>query len=585
MLKSLVHDLLRRIRGGTGDLQGDREASDRLQACVTEAVAQAAAGKHAAAASLYREAAEWQPQNPRIWCNLGVELQAAGQPAEAEHAFRHALELDTDLAPAWYNLARLQQETDREDEAEAGYRSALERLDATQDHELWQLVYNNWGRLLQTQGRFQEAVGMYREALRAFPADASLRSNLLFLLTTMPDVDEAELLEEHRTWGKLHARTYARHDNSPDPARRIRVGYVSADFYSHPLAFFLLPVLTNHERAHTEVVCYYTGKIRDAVTARLHASADLWRDIGAMTDAEVEHLIRADAIDILVDLSGHTVGNRLSVFAGKPAPVQLTWLGYANTTGVQAMDYRITDAYADPRGPADRRYVEKLLRMPGSMWCYEPQLAAPLANAPPMLDRGYVTFACFNNAYKLNQPLIETWASILHAVLGSRLMLVNVPAGRARERIVSWLQLAGIDSDRLELHAHLPTRDFWAAHGHADIALDPFPCNGGATTCETLWLGVPVITLAGSKFVGRAGVSLLTNCGLPQLIADSRAQYIDLAVGLAQDAKRLQELRLGLRARLLASPLLDGPEFTRALEAHYRGIWRDWCIQRDRGHA
>jgi protein O-GlcNAc transferase len=170
-------------------------------------------------------------------------------------------------------------------------------------------------------------------------------------------------------------------------------------------------------------------------------------------------------------------------------------------------------------------------------------------------------------------------------VLGSRLMLVNVPAGRARERIVSWLQLAGIDSDRLELHAHLPTRDFWAAHGHADIALDPFPCNGGATTCETLWLGVPVITLAGSKFVGRAGVSLLTNCGLPQLIADSRAQYIDLAVGLAQDAKRLQELRLGLRARLLASPLLDGPEFTRALEAHYRGIWRDWCIQRDRGHA
>ena len=585
VLKNLVQTLL---RGGGSDpapaVTATAAATDRLHVCINQAAGHAAAGEHAAAASLYRESLELQPQDARIWCNFGAELNAIGRTDEAELAYRRALELDPALAQAWYNLGQIEQERGRECEAETCYRSALALLDPARDHYFWQLAYNNWGLLLQNQGRLRDALKLYREALAAVPADATLRSNMLFLLTAMPDIDPAESLGEHRAWGKLHARARAAHANLPDPERRIRIGYVSADFYGHPLAFFVLPLLANRDRARTETFCYYNGAVQDRITARLRQSADHWRDIRALSDAGADALIRADGIDILVDLSGHTAGNRLPLFAAKPAPVQVTFLGYANTTGLDAMDYRITDSYADPPG-ADTRYVESLLRMPHSLWCYEPQGAAEPANPSPMLETGYVTFASFNGAYKLNQPLVKVWAAILHAVPDSRLLLVNLPAGGARERIVVWLGAENIDSGRLELHARLPTDEFWAAHRRADIALDPFPCNGGATTCETLWRGVPVITLAGQSFVGRAGVSLLSNCGLTQLIAGSREEYVALAVELARDPARLAELRLRLKQNLPRSPLLDAQAYTQALEAHYRGIWRQWCRQQGRADA
>lgn len=583
MLKGLVQTLLGRA-GESTPAPAETVAPDRLRLCITGAAQHAAAGDHAAAVDLYRECLHLQPGDPRIWCNFGAALEATGNAEEAELAYRRAVELDPALAQAWYNLGQLQHERGSANEAATCYRSALALLDATRDRELWQLVYSNWGLLLQNQGRLQDAVNLYREALAAAPADASLRSNLLFLLTAMPDVDPAELLEEHRVWGRLHARAYAAHANVPDPERRIRVGYVSADFNGHPLAFFFLPLLAHCDRARIETVCYYNGVKQDPITARLRASADRWRDIRWLGDAEADALIRADRIDILVDLSGHTAGNRLPLFGRKPAPVQATLLGYANTTGLDTVDYRITDAHADPAG-TDARYVEKLLRMPHSLWCYAGQRAAPPANPAPMIENGYITFASFNSAYKLNQPLMKVWAAILQAIPDSRLMLVNLPAGGARERIIAWLGAEGIGSGRLELHARLPTDAYWAAHGRADIALDPFPCNGGATTCETLWLGVPVITLAGRTFVGRAGVSLLSNCGLAQLIAGSREQYVDLAVKLARDPARLAETRLTLRRNLATSPLLDAAAYAQAMEAHYRRIWRQWCSQQYQAHA
>ncbi|MBI5912159.1 MAG: tetratricopeptide repeat protein [Betaproteobacteria bacterium] len=584
MLKNLIQALLSRAGGRDCAPAVAAAAPDRLHFCITQAAGRAAAGDHAAAADLYRESLEQKPQDPRIWCNFGAELDAIGQAEEAELAYRRALELDPALAQAWYNLGQLQQERGREGEAETCYRSALALLDGVRDHELWQLAYNNWGLLLQRQGRLEDAVKLYREALAAVPADASLRSNLLFLLTAMADVDPDELLKEHRAWGKLHVRAHAAHANLPDPERRIRIGYVSADFYSHPLAFFVLPLLANRDRARTEAVCYCNGVTQDRITARLRQSADRWRDIRRLGDADADALIRADGIDILVDLSGHTAGNRLPLFGGKPAPVQVTFLGYANTTGLDTVDYRITDGYADPPG-TEARYAEKLLRMPHSLWCYEPQRAVPPANPAPVLENGYVTFASFNGAYKLNQPLMKVWAAILHAVPDSRLMLVNLPTGGARERIVAWLGAQGIGSGRLELHARLPTDEFWAAHRRADIALDPFPCNGGATTCETLWLGVPVITLAGQTFVARAGLSLLSNCGLTQLIAGSPEEYVVLAAGLAREPLRLADMRVRLKESLPGSPLLDAPAYTQALEAQYRAIWRQWCSQQGRGHA
>ncbi|MFH1604901.1 MAG: tetratricopeptide repeat protein [Pseudomonadota bacterium] len=594
VLKRLLERVLRRstpLDAGDGAASesapavgGSAAGADHLRLCLNRAAQRAADGDHASAAGLYRDILQSQPQEPWIWCNYGAALDAIGQADEAERAYREALELDPRLGEAWYNLGRLQQQRANASEAENCYRSALNLLDAARDHALWQLVYNNWGLLLQREGRLHDAVNLYRDALEAVPVEATLRSNLLFLLTAMADIDPGELLQQHRTWGKLHVRAYAAHTNPPDPERRIRVGYVSADFCDHALAFFILPVLVNRDRALTEAVCYYNGTKQDQVTARLRQSADRWRNIGAMGDAEVDALVRADGIDILVDLSGHTSGNRLMLFAGKPAPVQVTYLGYANTTGLDSMDYRITDGYADPAG-MEERYTEKLLRMPHSLWCYEPLRPAPPAGHAPMLERGYATFASFNGLYKLNQGLMKAWAAILHAVPDSRLMLVNLPAGTARERVVGWLESEGIDRGRLEIHERLATDEFWAAHRRADIALDPFPCNGGATTCESLWLGVPVVTLAGKAFVGRAGVSLLSTCGLPQLIAASPEEYIALAAGLARDPARLAGIRQALKERLPASPLLDVPAYVRALEAHYREIWRHWCSTHGSAHA
>ncbi len=575
MLKSLVQTLLRGASGAQGE---------RLQLCIVRAAEHAAAGEHAAAVDYYRETLQLQPENPRLWCNYGAELSETGRGAQAEDAYRHALELEPALAQAWYNLGQLQQERGADAEAERCYRAALALPDAAHDAELRQLAHSNLGLLLQRQGRLQEAVQLYRDALAADPTDASLRSNLLFLLTAMADADAELVLQEHRNWGRLHAQAHAAHANLPEPERRIRIGYVSADFYAHPLAFHLLPPLEGRDRARTEVLCYYNGVTEDAMTDRLRASADGWRDIRRCADADADALIRADAIDILVDLSGHTAGNRLTLFARKPAPLQATMLGYANTTGLDSMDYRITDAWADPPG-AESRYVERLLRMPHSLWCYEPQCAAALEADPPMLASGHATFASFNGAYKLNREVIKTWAAILHAVPGSRLMLVSLPQGAARERVSAWLAGEGIGVERYELHARLPTAEFWAAHRRADIALDPFPCNGGATTCETLWLGVPVVTLAGQTFVGRAGVSLLSNCGLQQLIARTPEEYVALAAGLARDPARLARLRRELRRTLPASPLIDAPAYAQALDAHYRSIWRQWCSQQVRQRA
>ena len=572
MLKSLVQTLLR----GAGGAAADGAQRERLQHCIVRAAELAAAGEHAAAADFYRESVQLQPDNARLWCNYGAELGETARAAQAEDAYRHALELEPGLAQAWYNLGQLQQERGAEAEAERCYRAALALPDAAQDAELRQLAHSNLGLLLQRQGRLQEAAQLYRAALAAEPADASLRSNLLFLLTAMADADPGLVLREHREWGRLHAQPHAPHANLPEPERRIRIGYVSADFYGHPLAFHLWPVLERRDRARTEVFCYYSGAIEDAMTARLRACADGWRDIRRLSDADADAQIRADGIDILVDLSGHTAGNRLPLFARRPAPLQLTMLGYANTTGLDSMDYRLTDAWADPPG-AESRYVERLLRMPHSLWCYEPQCAPAPEADPPLFARGHATFASFNGAYKLNEQVIKAWAAILRAVPGSRLMLVNLPPGAARDRACAWLEREGIGSERCELHARLPTTEFWAAHRRADIALDPFPCNGGATTCETLWLGVPVVTLAGQTFVGRAGVSLLSNCGLQRLIARTPEEYVALAASLAQDSERLARVRRELRRALPASPLLDAQAYVRALEAHYREIWRQWC--------
>ena len=345
------------------------------------------------------------------------------------------------------------------------------------------------------------------------------------------------------------------------------------------MAFFLEPILSTHDRVEFESVCYSDVKQPDAVTGRLRALAGEWRDIRGRSDDQVAELVRRDRIDILVDLAGHTAGNRLLVFARKPAPVQVTYLGYPNTTGLTSIDYRITDECADPTGAADRLHTEKLVRLKNGFLCYLPPEESPEVSPTPVLRNGTVTFGSFNQLPKLSNEVVRIWAATLSRVPGSRLLLKahgfsnEETRSRFRERFAEH----GITPDRLELRCDVPsTRSHLELYGEVDVALDPFPYNGTTTTCEALWMGVPVIAWAGPTHRARVGVSLLTGLGLAEWIAESRERYVELAVELAGDPARLDRIRHGLRDRMRQAPLMDGAGFTRGLEQAYREMWRSW---------
>jgi len=363
----------------------------------------------------------------------------------------------------------------------------------------------------------------------------------------------------------------------------LRIGYVSPDFFHHPVANFIAPVLAAHDRTAVEVFCYAEVKTPDAVTERLRGlveSPHHWRDTNGMSDDSVAAAIRADGIDILIDLAGHTVGARLLVFARKPAPIQATWLGYPATTGLTQIDWRITDPLADPPGLTDDQYSEKLLRLPTGFNCYQPIDDMPPVAPLPADANGYVTFGCFNHAAKLRDRTLEVWAELLRAVPGSRLCLKHrgfgLPSAAAEYR--QDFERRGIPAARLDLISFIDdTRRHLAAYDRVDVALDPFPYNGTTTTCEALWMGVPVVALAGPTHMSRVGVSLLTRAGLPELVADTPARYIEIAAGLAADRERLRTLRAGLRARVAGSSLCDAARVTRELETALRQVWRDWC--------
>ena len=339
----------------------------------------------------------------------------------------------------------------------------------------------------------------------------------------------------------------------------------------------MLPLLEHHDPARFEVYCYSNTPKTDDITRRCEALAAHWRDIVPLADAAAQDLVRSDGIDILVDLSGHTSGNRLALFAAKPAPIQLTYLGYPATTGMTQMDYRLTDGRADPAGVSEPRYVEKLLRLPHSLWCFAPPPQMPEVGPLPASATGQLTFASLNSVYKLTPRMLRLWSRLLAALPESKLLFATVPAGAPRARIAREFESNGVDPARLEFHGFLPWEEFWDLHQRVDIALDSFPCNGGATTCETLWMGVPLVSLAGEAFLARAGLSLLTTVGLQELVAHSEDEYLRVAMELARDPARLAQLRAGLRGRMRASPLLAAAAFTCDLEDLYRAAWTQWC--------
>ena len=435
-----------------------------------------------------------------------------------------------------------------------------------------------------SQGKLDDARVCYDQTLSLKPDFTEADSNRLFSLHYGSDHSAQALLAEHRRWDERHggdgSMPRLSYDNARDPERRLRIGYVSADFRRHSVSYFLTSVLGAHDRSAVEVFCYSNSAINDDVTARLRASAGHWRSVVGVSDDDAAAMIQHDGVDILVDLSGHTAKNRLTLFARKPAPVQVNWMGYPNTTGLAAMDYRLVDPITDPQGVSDGWASEALVRLEGGFLCYEPPGDAPPVTAPPSLASGAITFGSFNNPTKLSDQTVETWASVLGRVAGSRLLLKGKPFGDegARSLLQARFAAHGIDPERLILKSligsvgsHLET------YGQVDIALDPFPYNGTTTTCEALWMGVPVVSLIGERHAGRVGASLLARAGSEELIAGHQGRYVEIAAGLAADPARLADLRKTLRARLPASSLCDAAGFTASLEAALRQMWRRWC--------
>ena len=520
----------------------------------------------------------WRPRHGKdagAQMELGLGLRTQGRREDARAAFERAVLADPKSSLALMYLGNLDHESGCFDEAVDRYHAAL----AIDPHSA--ALHYNLALTLASRGEAAEAVEAFRQSLTEVPDYADARSCLLFTLNMSDRASLEEIASEHFEWGQRFADPLYREPvfgNTPEPLRRLRVGYVSADYFQHAAANFIHAFLERHDAEQCEVFCYVNVPI-PAGCAGMYGHR--WREVQGLDDAQLAALVGQDAIDVLVDLSGHSRGNRLLAFARKPAPVQMTFLGYPNTTGMRAMDCRLSDAYADPPGASESRYREKLLRLPHSVWCYRPHNEGVPEVGPLPADRnGYVSFASMNNALKLNAGLIGLWSDLLLQVTDARMILSTIQPGSARDRIMRVFTAKGIAAQRIEFRDRLRREEFLALHNEVDIALDAHPCNGGATTCETLWQGVPVLSLAGEAFQSRAGLSLLSSAGLPRLVAHDRSEFLDIAASLARDRARLQGLRAAMRDTLRASPLLDAAAFTRDLEALYRGAWRDWCRQR-----
>ncbi len=336
--------------------------------------------------------------------------------------------------------------------------------------------------------------------------------------------------------------------------------------------------MANHDRDTFEVFCYSDTPHHDSLTRRLSSYANTWRDVAAQSDEKLATVVRQDSIDILVDLALHSAGSRLLTFARKPAPVQVSWLGYPATTGLWAMDYRLTDPYLDPLGAGDEDYSEQSVRLPHSFWCYEPPVEQTVVNALPALSRGFITFGCLNNPCKVNDLVLDLWALVMKAVPKSRMLLL-MPDGTARSRTIEMFAKAGIEPSRIEFVTRQRRQQYFELHQQIDVALDTFPYSGHTTTQDSLWMAVPVVSLRGQTAPSRGSLSVLSNVGLSWLVASTKQQFVEIAFQLCSDLSRLADLRLSLRQLMMRSKLMDAPRFTRDLEAALRGMWHRWCAR------
>jgi predicted O-linked N-acetylglucosamine transferase (SPINDLY family) len=515
-----------------------------------------------------------QPDAAEPRLSLASALTNLGRTHEAIEQYRAAIVLWPQHAPAVHSLAVLLHQIGETEEAVEMYlRAAGLRPDFVRG-------MSELAVLLRLVGRREGSVEYHRRALALQP-EPTLADNLLMLLLSDPAYDAQRLAPDLTEWNQRYgrplaeaARPHAR-PGADQARRRLRVGFVSPYFDSRPVGRFLLPLLTEHDRAQFEMLCYSDVMRPDAMTARLRELAGGWRDITALGDEQLAGQIRGDTVDILIDLSMHARHNRLLVFARKPAPVQVTYLAYCGSTGLQTIDYRLSDRYLDPDDSDQKYYSERTVRL-ASYWCYPAPTEAPAVNPQPAAQAGHVTFGCLNDALKYNELTLATWLAILKALPDSRL-IVHAPQKYDGRRIERQIAAGGVDPARVECVPMLHPAEYFRLHHRIDIALDPTPWPGGTTTCDALWMGVPVISVVGKTALSRGGLSILSNVGLPELVGRDCDEQTRIAIELARDLSRLTGLRSSLRERMRRSPLMDAPAFARDFEAVLRRMWESWC--------
>jgi predicted O-linked N-acetylglucosamine transferase (SPINDLY family) len=530
-------------------------------------------GRGSEGIAVLRQAVAIKPNAADFRANLGSVLAAVGQNQAAAAEFRAAIALKADLAEAHHSLAKLLASSGEMDEAIAEFRKAVSIKPALAE------AHSNLGDALKATGELDEALASYRRAMTLSP-DVRWASNLVYSLYLHPDSTPRKIFEAHQRWAQSHAESLASqipiHRNEPTPGKRLRIGYVGANFRDHPQPGFLLPLLANRDRSAFEVLCYSNVSEPDAITQRLRGLADGWRDIASMTDQQAAEQITRDAIDILIDLDMHGPQNRLLVFARKPAPVQVSGLAYPGTTGMLAVDYHFADSHLDADGTDAGFYTEQSMRVGGSMFCYEPLHGDHSVVELPARRNGFITFGYVGDFARATSRAIELWSSALAAVDRSHLLIV-APRGSARERVLAIMSQSGIGRDRIEF-VDPPLRAAMAdLYQRIDVCLDSFPCNGRTGTLDALWMGVPVITINGRTGVSRVGSRLLSALGLAEMVADTPEQLPEIVRRIAGDLEALSGIRSSLRDRLKSSALMEGQRAARSFEAAYRQMWTGWC--------
>ncbi len=529
-------------------------------------------GRPREAADLYQHAAALRPGYADALINLGNMHRELGDAAAAASAYQAAIHAKPDSVIAMNNAGCLLRTLGRFDDAEDMLRRAMS-LDP--EHSA---LHDNLGSVLKDVGALDSAIACFRRSLELDPSHAATHSNLAYALCFQSSQAQP-ILEECLRWAQRFGggSQPKSHDHANDrlPRRRLRIGYVSPDFRDHCQSLFTIPLLSQHDHAAFEIFCYASVERADHHTRRIAALADAWRDVRALDDAALAALIRDDRIDILVDLTMHMAGGRPLTFARKPAPVQVAWLAYPGTTGMSAMDYRISDPRLDPVG-VETHSSERTIRLPDSFWCYDPLTSEPQVNSLPALERGYLTLGCLNNPCKLTDETLRLWGGVMQAISDSRLLLL-APPGRHGRRLSQRLTAHGIAEERVDFVPYRTRASYLCSYHDIDLGLDTVPYNGHTTSLDSLWMGVPTITRVGQTCVGRGGLSQLFQLGLHELAAATDEAFIGAAVALKQDIARLAELRQQLRARLEQSALMDAPRFARHLEAAYRGMWSAHC--------